>query len=64
MAHDEATADAAKRRAHDARPIAELHGTLVLSERDREVFFDLLVNPPTPTLRLRRAFRAAASIAP
>jgi uncharacterized protein (DUF1778 family) len=34
------------------------HETLVLSERDREVFFDTLVNPPEISPRLRRAFEA------
>ena len=37
------------------RTIAE-HDTLVLSERDRAVFFDTLVNPPSPSERLARAF--------
>ena len=37
------------------RAIAE-HETLVLSERDRAVFFDTLVNSPAPSERLRRAF--------
>ena len=37
------------------RTIAE-HETLVLSDRDRAVFFDVLVNPPVPSERLQRAF--------
>lgn len=37
------------------RTIAE-HETLVLSARDRAVFFDALVKPPEPNERLRRAF--------
>jgi uncharacterized protein (DUF1778 family) len=37
------------------RTIAE-HERLVMSDRDRAVFFDTLVNPPTPSERLRRAF--------
>jgi uncharacterized protein (DUF1778 family) len=37
------------------RTIAE-HETIVLSERDRVVFFDTLVNPQAPNERLRRAF--------
>jgi uncharacterized protein (DUF1778 family) len=37
------------------RTIAE-HETLVLSDRDRVVFFDTLVNPPAPSERLQRAF--------
>jgi uncharacterized protein (DUF1778 family) len=36
------------------RTIAE-HETLVLSERDRAVFFDALINPPAPNERLQRA---------
>ena len=36
------------------RTIAE-HETLVLSDRDRETFFDALVNPPKPSKRLVRA---------
>ncbi|MGH6913314.1 MAG: DUF1778 domain-containing protein [Geminicoccales bacterium] len=37
------------------RTIAQ-HETLVLSERDRAVFFDALVNAPAPSERLQRAF--------
>jgi uncharacterized protein (DUF1778 family) len=36
------------------RTIAE-HETLMLSERDREVFFDTLMNPPKASERLVRA---------
>jgi uncharacterized protein (DUF1778 family) len=36
------------------RTIAE-HETIMLSERDRAVFFDTLVNPPAPNERLQRA---------
>ena len=36
------------------RTIAE-HETLVLSERDRQAFFDALINPPKPNKRLVRA---------
>jgi uncharacterized protein (DUF1778 family) len=32
------------------------HEVLVLSERDRVVFFNVLINPPTPNERLRKAF--------
>jgi uncharacterized protein (DUF1778 family) len=35
------------------------HEALLLSERDRQVFFDALVHPPKPNTRLRRAFRSA-----
>ncbi|MBF0333966.1 MAG: DUF1778 domain-containing protein [Alphaproteobacteria bacterium] len=34
------------------------HEALILSERDREVFFDILMNPPKPNARLLRAFKA------
>ena len=37
------------------RTIAE-HETVVLSDHDRAVFFDTLVNPPAPNERLQRAF--------
>jgi uncharacterized protein (DUF1778 family) len=37
------------------RTIAE-HETIVLSERDRAVFFDTLANPPAASDRLKRAF--------
>ena len=37
------------------RAIAE-HETLVLSERDRAAFFDVLVSPPPRNERLERAF--------
>src|SRR5437764_10961203 len=37
------------------RTIAE-HEMLVLSPRDRDAFFDALVNPPAPSERLARAF--------
>ncbi|WP_245581984.1 DUF1778 domain-containing protein [Phyllobacterium phragmitis] len=36
------------------RTIAE-HEMLVLSDRDRETFFDALINPPEPNERLQRA---------
>ena len=39
------------------RTIAE-HETLVLSDRDREAFFEALVNPPKPSERLARALVA------
>ena len=35
------------------------HESIVLSERDREVFFDTLVNSPKLNARLRQAFRSA-----
>jgi uncharacterized protein (DUF1778 family) len=41
--------------AEAARRTIAKHETLVLSERDRAVFFETLVNPPAPNERLRRA---------
>lgn len=38
------------------------HESLVLSERERKVFFDALVNPPKPNARLKRAFKAAERV--
>jgi uncharacterized protein (DUF1778 family) len=38
------------------------HESIVLSERDRQVFFDALVHPPKENPRLRRAFRSAKRI--
>jgi uncharacterized protein (DUF1778 family) len=39
------------------RTVAE-HETLLLSEHDRAVFFDALINAPESNERLRRAFAA------
>jgi uncharacterized protein (DUF1778 family) len=39
------------------RTIAE-HETLELSDRDREAFFEALINPPKPGERLARALAA------
>lgn len=39
------------------RTIAE-HETLELSDRDREAFFEALINPPKPSERLARALAA------
>jgi len=41
-----------------ARRVVAEHETLVLSERDREVFFDALINPPPLNDRMKRAFAA------
>ncbi len=41
-----------------ARRAIAAHDTLVLSDADRDVFFDALVNPPPAHDRLRRAFAA------
>jgi uncharacterized protein (DUF1778 family) len=39
-----------------ARRTIAAHETLLLSDRDRAVFFDALVSPPAPSERLQRAF--------
>lgn len=41
-----------------ARRTIEQHEVIVLSEHDRTVLFDVLVNPPAPSKRLERAFTA------
>lgn len=38
-----------------ARRIINEHETLALSERDRQVFFDTLINPPQPNELFARA---------
>jgi uncharacterized protein (DUF1778 family) len=40
-----------------ARRTIARHETLVLSERDRKIFFEALIHPPKPNARLRRAFK-------
>ena len=45
--------------AETARRTIEQHETLVLSGKDRKLFFDVLMNPPQPGERLKRAFAAA-----
>ncbi|MEO9130049.1 MAG: DUF1778 domain-containing protein [Sphingomonas sp.] len=39
-----------------ARQTISRHETLLLSARDRGVFFDALINPPEPAAKLVRAF--------
>ena len=39
------------------RTIAQ-HETLTLSDAERATFFDVLINPPAPSERLKRAFEA------
>jgi uncharacterized protein (DUF1778 family) len=45
---------------HATRETIARHESLVLSERDRAIFFDVVVHPPRPNRRLRQAFRAAS----
>jgi uncharacterized protein (DUF1778 family) len=47
--------------AQATRETISRHESLLLSEGDREVFFDALIHPPEPNARLRRAFRAAGA---
>ena len=42
--------------AEAARKTIAEHETLHLTERDREAFFDALIDPPRPEERLSRAF--------
>lgn len=39
-----------------ARPSIAVRATLVLSDRDRAVFFDVLIDPPGPNDQLKAAF--------
>ena len=41
--------------AETARRTITEHEALVLSDRDRQAFFDVLINPPEPSERLKRA---------
>jgi uncharacterized protein (DUF1778 family) len=47
---------------HASRETIARHESLVLSDRDRAVFFDALMNPLEPNERLRRAFAAESRI--
>jgi uncharacterized protein (DUF1778 family) len=38
-----------------AEEIVEKHRTLLASEKDREIFFNALMNPPKPSRRLKDA---------
>lgn len=42
---------------HAAEQTIDRHGSLVLSDADRNAFFEALVSPPKPNARLRRALR-------
>jgi len=45
-----------------SRETVERHQRLELSKRDREFFFDTLMNPPEPNERLSRAFALAEQV--
>jgi len=38
----------------EAEKIVEKHNSFIASERDREIFFDTLMNPPEPSERLKK----------
>jgi len=38
-----------------ANTIIQQHDTILASERDRQIFFDALINPPGPNQKLRDA---------
>ena len=40
-----------------AEKVIEDHETVVLSDRDRDVFFEAILNPPKPNKALRDAMR-------
>lgn len=44
----------AQEKAHD---IIEQHNSFLLSERDREIFFEALMSPPEPNEALKKAAR-------
>lgn len=44
--------DAAQQYAHQ---IIEKHNSILASERDKQVFFDALMNPPKPNAALKKA---------
>jgi uncharacterized protein (DUF1778 family) len=40
-----------------AEEIIQRHEEMILSDRDRDIFLDALVNPPVPNEALRKAFQ-------
>src|SRR5258708_13042871 len=50
--------------AEAARRIITRHEMLDLSERDRKIFFETLINPAKPNTRLNRAFKSARDRTP
>lgn len=38
----------------EAEKIVEKHNVIIASEKDREIFFDALMNPPKPNEKLRK----------
>lgn len=45
-----------------ASQVVKEHDIIVLSDKDREVFFDALLNPPEPNEKLREAVRKKQEI--
>jgi uncharacterized protein (DUF1778 family) len=45
-----------------ARETVARHEQLELSKRDRDIFFDALMNPPAPSDELRHTLRAAKAL--
>jgi uncharacterized protein (DUF1778 family) len=39
----------------EAGKIVEQHNVIIASEKDRELFFDAMMNPPKPNERLKKA---------
>ena len=42
----------------EAREVIERFGSILLGDRDRDVFLAALDNPPKPNARLKKAFKA------
>jgi len=40
-----------------AREIVKEHNQVIASDRDKEIFFDTIMNPPGPNEKLKRAVR-------
>jgi len=46
----------------EAEKIVEKHNAILSSEKDREVFFDVIMNPPEPNNSLKNAARRYAKL--
>ena len=46
----------------EAEKIVEKHNAILCSEKDREVFFDVIMNPPKPNHSLKKAAKKHAEL--
>jgi uncharacterized protein (DUF1778 family) len=46
----------------EAEKIIERHNAILQSEKDKEVFFDVIMNPPKPNASLKKAAKRHAEI--